>query len=140
MVLGLDTSALVIVSIFLAIVGVFAAIAMFAKRYQKVPPDKALVIYGRRSTITVRDAAGQPQQRQVGYRFVQGGGTFVIPVLESFAWLNLSTHTVEPEVQDVVTKEGVPLTVEGVAQIKIKSDSVSIATAAEQLLGKSDQE
>lgn len=137
---GLDLSAFVIVSIFVAILGIFLAIAMFSKRYQKVPPDKALVIYGRRSNITTRDASGQLQQRSVGYRFVQGGGTFVIPVLESFAWLNLSTHTVEPEVLDVVTKEGVPLTVEGVAQIKIKSDSVSIATAAEQLLGKSDQE
>lgn len=140
MVFGLDISAFVIVAIFLAILGLFLAIAMFSKRYQKVPPDKALVIYGRRSNITVRDAAGALQQRQVGYRFVQGGGTFVIPVLESFAWLNLSTHTVEPEVLDVVTKEGVPLTVEGVAQIKIKSDNVSIATAAEQLLGKSDAE
>ena len=108
---GLDLSAFVIVSIFVAILGVFLAIAMFSKRYQKVPPDKALVVYGRRSTIQVRDAAGQVHPRQVGYRFVQGGGTFVIPVLEQFAWLNLSTHTVEPEVLDVVTKEGVPLTV-----------------------------
>lgn len=139
-ILGLDLSAFVIVSIFVAILGVFLAIAMFSKRYQKVPPDKALVVYGRRSRISVRDAAGVMQTRDVGYRFVQGGGTFVIPVLESFAWLNLSTHTVEPEVTDVVTKEGVPLTVEGVAQIKIKSDSVSIATAAEQLLGKGDAE
>ena len=137
---GLELSGFVILGIFLTIAGVLGAMAMFARRYQKVPPDKALVVYGRRSTIQVRDAAGQTHARQVGYRFVQGGGTFVIPVLEHFAWLNLSTHTVEPEVTDVVTREGVPLTVEGVAQIKIKSDNVSIATAAEQLLGKNDSE
>jgi flotillin len=137
---GIQLTGLVVFAIFLTLMGIVGAFAMFARRYQKVPPDKVLVVYGRRSTIKVRDASGAMQPREVGYRFVQGGGTFILPVLEKFAWLNLSTHTVEPIVEDVVTQQGVPLTVEGVAQIKIKSDTVSVATAAEQLLGKDDKE
>ena len=54
--------------------------------------------------------------------------------------MSLDTHTVEVEVPEVITQMGVPLTVEGVAQVKIKSDDVSIRTAAEQLLDKSDAE
>ena len=139
-VLDIELSAVVILAIFFAVAGVIAAVAMFSKRYMKVPPDRVLVIYGRKSTVKTLDRDGVPQRREIGYRFVQGGGTFVIPVLEKFEWLNLSTHTVEPEVTGVVTGEGVPLTVEGVAQIKVKSDPVSIATAAEQLLTKPDDE
>jgi flotillin len=42
--------------------------------------------------------------------------------------------------QDLYTKQGVAVTVEAVAQIKVKSDTESILTAAEQFLTKSDQE
>jgi flotillin len=40
-------------------------------------------------------------------------------------------------VQDLYTKQGVAVTVEAVAQIKVKSDPVSIQTASEQFLTKS---
>jgi flotillin len=40
--------------------------------------------------------------------------------------------------QDLYTKQGVAVTVEAVAQIKVKSDPESIRTAAEQFLTKSD--
>ena len=42
--------------------------------------------------------------------------------------------------QDLYTKQGVAVTVEAVAQIKVKSDPESIQTAAEQFLTKTDQE
>src|SRR5688572_12540461 len=130
--LGLQMTGFMILAVFLTLIGLVGALLTFARRFQKVPPDKALVVYGRKSVIKSRDASGQLVERTVGYRFVQGGGTFILPVLEKYAWLNLSTHTVEPVVEDIVTSQGVPLTLEGVAQIKIKSDSVSVATAAEQ--------
>ena len=42
--------------------------------------------------------------------------------------------------QDLYTKQGVAVTVEAVAQIKVKSDPESIQTAAEQFLTKTDAE
>jgi flotillin len=42
--------------------------------------------------------------------------------------------------QDLYTKQGVAVNVEAVAQIKVKSDEVSIKTAAEQLLNKEPAE
>jgi len=49
--------------------------------------------------------------------------------------LELMSFDVAPQ-QDLYTKQGVAVTVEAVAQIKVKSDRESIETAAEQLLTK----
>ncbi len=53
--------------------------------------------------------------------------------------LELMSFDVAPQ-QDLYTKQGVAVTVEAVAQIKVKSDTESIWTAAEQFLTKTDQE
>ena len=53
--------------------------------------------------------------------------------------LELMSFDVAPQ-QDLYTKQGVAVTVEAVAQIKVKSDNESINTAAEQFLTKTDQE
>jgi flotillin len=50
--------------------------------------------------------------------------------------LELMSFDVAP-MQDLYTKQGVAVTVEAVAQIKVKSDPVSIQTASEQFLTKS---
>jgi flotillin len=53
--------------------------------------------------------------------------------------LELMSFDVAPQ-QDLYTKQGVAVTVEAVAQIKVKSDPESIQTAAEQFLTKAPQE
>jgi flotillin len=53
--------------------------------------------------------------------------------------LELMSFDVAPQ-QDLYTRQGVAVTVEAVAQIKVKSDTESIWTAAEQFLTKTDQE
>src|SRR5437879_13063833 len=76
-----------------------------------------------------------------GRRVVIGHGTFILPVVESFRVLSLElmSFDVAPQ-QDLYTRQGVAVTVEAVAQIKVKSDPESILTAAEQFLTKSDEE
>ena len=49
--------------------------------------------------------------------------------------LELMSFDVAPQ-QDLYTKQGVAVTVEAVAQIKVRSDQASILTAAEQFLTK----
>ena len=119
---------------------ILLTIGIYASRYQRVPPDKVMVIYGRlkEEVYTYTDVDGRQKQavRKIGYRIVRGGGTFVWPIVERVGWMSLETNTVEVEVPEVITKMGVPLTVEGVAQVKIKSDEVSLRTASEQLLEK----
>ncbi|MBI3415038.1 MAG: flotillin family protein [Verrucomicrobia bacterium] len=109
---------------------VFAAI--WAGRYTKVGPNEVLVVSGRRHTF--RDPDGTAQTR--GFRIVKGGGTFVIPVIEKVDILSLELLTIDVQTPEVYTSKGVPVKVDGVAQIKVKGDDISIATAAEQFLSK----
>jgi flotillin len=97
--------------------------ASFARLYRKAGPNEALVVYGSRGT-----------------RIVIGRGTVILPMMESYRQLSLElmSFDVAPP-QDLYTKQGVAVTVEAVAQIKVKSDPESIKTASEQFLSKTDQ-
>jgi flotillin len=95
-------------------------LTVMAKLFRKMGPNEALVVYGFR-----------------GPRVIKAGGTVVFPMLESCRELSLElmSFDVAPQ-QDLYTKQGVAVTVEAVAQIKVKSDPESILTAAEQFLTK----
>jgi flotillin len=98
--------------------------SVLARLYRKAGPHEALIVYGFR-----------------GKRVVSGRGTIVFPMIENSHDLSLElmSFDVAPQ-QDLYTKQGVAVTVEAVAQIKVKSDTESILTAAEQFLTKTDQE
>jgi flotillin len=113
---------------------VFAAI--WASRYTKVGPNEVLVISGRKRRQTDPDG----NVREVGYRVVKGGGVFVWPVFEKVDILSLELLTIDVNTPEVYTSKGVPVKVDGVAQIKVKGDDISIATAAEQFLSKTTDE
>src|SRR5436190_15569732 len=99
-------------------------LSMFARLYRKAGPHEALVVYGFRGT-----------------RVVKGHGTIIFPMVESCRELSLQlmSFDVAPQ-QDLYTGQGVAVTVEAVAQIKVKSDPESIQTASEQFLTKGPAE
>jgi len=115
---------------------VFLFILIWARRYVKVGPNAVLIISGRQKKSLDADGVA----RRVGFRMVQGGGTFVWPVVERYDILSLELLTLEPRCESVYTVQGVPVTVNGVAQVKVRGDDVSISTAAEQFLGKARDE
>src|SRR5450631_744821 len=108
----------------LMILAVVFLIATFARLFRKAGPHQALIVYGFRGT-----------------RIIKGRGTVIFPMIESARELSLElmSFDVAPQ-QDLYTMQGVAVTVEAVAQIKVKSDPESIQTAAEQFLTKTDQE
>jgi flotillin len=120
--LGLPTEAWVIIG--LGLLAIMLLMSMLARLYRKAGPHEALIVYGFRGT-----------------RVVQGHGTIIFPMIENCRDLSLElmSFDVAPQ-QDLYTRQGVAVTVEAVAQIKVKSDPESILTAAEQFLTKSPQE
>src|SRR5512136_871072 len=108
----------------LMVLVIFILMVLFAGLYRKAGPHEALVVYGFRGT-----------------RIVKGHGTVIFPMIESCRELSLElmSFDVAPK-QDLYTKQGVAVTVEAVAQIKVKSDPESIQTAAEQFLTKPPEE
>jgi len=111
---------------------VFFFAAVWASRYTKVGPNDVLVVSGRKHRMAGPD--GQVTAR--GFRIVKGGGTFIWPVIEKVDVLSLELLTIDVQTPEVYTSKGVPVKVDGVAQIKVKGDDISIATAAEQFLSK----
>ncbi len=115
---------------------VLTLLVVFLKNYIKVPPNVALIISGRRKKYKTRDEAGNEAVKDFGYRIVRGGATFVIPFFERVDMLNLGIMQVDIKTTlPVPSQEYIGVMVDGVANIKIGSDPVSIATAAEQFLG-----
>jgi flotillin len=112
---------------------IFVSAGFYASRYKKVGPNQVLVISGRRRE-RLNPVTGHKER--LGFRVVKGGGTFIIPVLERIDVLSMEILTIEVEVRSVYTVEGVPVHVDGVAQIKIRGEDASIYTAAEQFLSK----
>src|ERR1700684_891862 len=108
----------------LLVLVVMFLMAMFARLYRKAGPHEALVVYGFRGT-----------------RIVKGHGAVIFPMIESCHELSLQLMSFDVSPQpDPFSKQGVAVTVEAVAQIKVKSDPESIKTASEQFLTKNDDE
>ena len=105
-------------------------------RYKIAPPDTALIISGFfRHKYKVRSSDGSVSVKRFGYRIVRGGATFYIPAIERVDKLDMCLMQVDIRTaQPVPTKEYISVLVDAVANIKIGSDDLSIATAAEQLL------
>ena len=106
----------------------FLIIGIYANRYKRVPTDQAMVVYGSR-------------KGDVGFTIVGGGGgKFIVPIKESYKMMSLEVQTLLIRVQDVITRSGVPVTVDCVAQIKISAEKTKLNVAAQQLLNKPTQE
>ena len=125
-----------VVAIVAVVFVIFIFMAIWASRYTKVGPNEVLVVSGRKHRYA--DPDGTVRMR--GFRIVKGGGTFVIPVVEKIDVLSLELLTIDVNTPEVYTSKGVPVKVDGVAQIKVKGDDISIATASEQFLSKGVEE
>jgi flotillin len=114
------TSGVVVTVALMALTIIFLT-SIMATLYRKAGPHEALVVYGFRGT-----------------RVIKGHGTVILPMIETYRQLSLELMSFDvAPVQDLYTKQGVAVTVEAVAQIKVKSDPVSVQTASEQFLTKS---
>jgi flotillin len=115
---------LIIVIVGLLVIGTLIIFGIIAKMFRRAGPNEAVIVYGFR-----------------GPRIIRGHGAIIFPVVESARQLSLElmSFDVAPK-QDLYTKQGVAVTVEAVAQIKVRSDNESILTAAEQFLTKTPPE
>jgi len=104
----------------LSAVGYVVAYLAFLK---KAGPNEVIVVSGRGAV-----------------KFITGGADMVVPLFHTWNVLSLEVMTLDVTTPEVYTAEGVPVAVDGVAQIKIKKDEASLQAAAERFLGKQPQE
>jgi flotillin len=114
----------VVVGAGILVVVILMLMTMIARMYRKAGPHEALIVYGMGGT-----------------RVYTGKGTIIFPMVHTCKDLSLElmSFDVAPQ-QNLYTKQGVAVTVEAVAQIKVKNDETSILTSAEQFLTKTPEQ
>jgi flotillin len=90
-------------------------------------PNEVLVFSGAKRKVG---------NRVVGYRLVQGGRALKVPLLEKVSRLDLTNMVIDIRVQGAYSKGGIPLSVEGVANLKVASDEPTIGNAIVRFSGK----
>lgn len=120
--------------------GIAAAVSLLliiARNWLKAEPNEALIFTGRRHKV--RTKTGDVIIR--GWRAVVGGAKFRIPVLERVNKISLKTmNLADVRVEKAYSKEGVPVTIDAVANVKISGDEGMLDRAVERFLGTDDRQ
>jgi flotillin len=115
-----------------ALLLVFVMLVVTVRRLLWVStPNEALIFSG--ATRRVGD-------RTVGFRFVRGGRSLRRPFVERVDVLDLSMFTVNVHVTGAFSKGGIPLTIQGIANVKLPGEEPLLSNATERFLGRSREE
>ncbi len=121
-----------IIVIAISFTAVLSLVLIIANNWLKAEPNEALIFTGRKNRITTKD--GQVITR--GWRAVVGGAKLRIPVLERVSRISLKTmNLADVRVEKAYSKEGVPVTIDAVANVKISGQEGMLDRAVERFLG-----
>ncbi|MCH7397668.1 SPFH domain-containing protein [Belliella sp. DSM 107340] len=109
-----------------AAIVLFVTILALVSRYKRCPSDKILVIYGRTGGTSAR--------------CVHGGGAFIWPVIQDFAFLDLKPLSIEANLTNALSRQNIRVDVPCRFTIAISTETDSMNTAAERLLGLSSEQ
>ncbi len=124
---------LTIVAIIVLAVVTVSIITWLLSRYKRCPSDKILVIYGRtgRSATT-----GQLSSAKC----IHGGGAFVWPVIQDYAFLDLKPISIEANLTNALSRQNIRVDVPCRFTIAISTEPQNMNSAAERLLGLSQDQ
>lgn len=115
-----------IILIVVAAVVLFVTIMALVSRYKRCPSDKILVIYGRTGGSSAR--------------CIHGGGAFIWPVIQDYAYLDLKPLSIEANLTNALSRQNIRVDVPCRFTIAISTEADSMNTAAERLLGLSSEQ
>lgn len=115
-----------IVIIVVAAIVFFVTISALISRYKRCPSDKILVIYGRTGGTSAK--------------CVHGGGAFIWPVIQDYAFLDLKPLSIEANLTNALSRQNIRVDVPCRFTIAISTETESMNTAAERLLGLSPEQ
>ncbi|MCQ2197567.1 MAG: flotillin family protein [Bacteroidaceae bacterium] len=107
---------------------VLAIIVFLANRYRKCPADKILVIYG----------SGSGSKKSANC--VHGGGAFVWPVIQDYAYMSLTPIGIDANLTNALSRQNIRVDVPCRFTVGISTDPEYMAAAAERLLGQNAQQ
>ncbi|MBO4734995.1 MAG: flotillin family protein, partial [Paludibacteraceae bacterium] len=110
--------------IFVIIAVVIGVVAALINRYRRCPSDKVLVVYGT--------SGGNKSAK-----CVHGGGTFVFPIIQDYAYLSLTPIGIDANLTNALSKQNIRVDVPCRFTVGISTEPETMLAAAERLLGLS---
>ena len=107
------------------VIGVVVLVFLFMaiiNRYRRCPSDKILVIYGNRGS-------------NKSAKCVHGGGAFVWPIVEDYAYLSLTPLGIDANLTNALSRQNIRVDVPCRFTVGISTEPESMLAAAERLLG-----
>lgn len=114
------------------ILGTLAVLGIVRANLKICQPNEVLIFSGRKRLLS--------DGSSVGYRVIQGGRGFRIPIVEKVDRIRLNTIPLDLTVANAYSKGGIPLVVRAIANVKVSSNEAELNNAVERLLGKSLEE
>lgn len=116
----------------IVVLAFFTMIAVVKRVLYVCQPSEVLIFSGRQ-----RDAGNG---RTAGYRIIRGGRAIRIPLIETVDQMDLTNMIIDVRVQNAYSKGGIPLSVQGVANIKVPGEEPLLNNCLERFLGNSREE
>ncbi len=116
--------------LYFIVIGVIVLVFLFIaliNRYRRCPSDKILVIYGSKGT-------------NKSAKCVHGGGAFVWPIIEDYAYLGLTPISIDANLTNALSRQNIRVDVPCRFTVGISTDPESMLAAAERLLGLTAQQ
>ena len=104
----------------------FVTLITFLRRYKRCPPDRIMVIYGKVGVGT----AGRRSAR-----CIHGGAAFIWPVIQDYAFLDLTPITMDIDLKDALSQQNIRIGAPSTFTVGISTESGIMENAAERLLG-----
>ena len=117
----------VLISVCIIAVVLLLTIIVILSRYRKCPSDKVMVIYGKVGS----DSDGQTRSA----RCIHGGAAFIIPVIQSYRYLDLTPSSISVDLTQALSKQNIRIDVPSRFTVGISTEPSVMQNAAERLLG-----
>jgi flotillin len=109
---------------------------LIASRFKVAGPNEAFIVTGRKGRAVTNPETGAISTDLSGQKVVMGASTFVLPVVQKLAVLDLSSRQIGISVGSAVSAQGIRCSLEGVAIVKVGGTEDAVRAAAQRFLGQ----
>jgi flotillin len=115
----------------IAVLFIFILLYSLTKRYKRCPSDRVLVVYGKVGKAS--------DSTTLSARCIHGGAAFVWPIIQDYAFLDLTPLSIEVNLTNALSKQNIRVDVPSRFTIGISTEPGIMENAAERLLGLSKE-
>ncbi len=127
--------------VFLIVLAALAVsiVVLIASRFKVAGPNEAFIVTGRKGKAVTNPETGRISTDLSGQKVVMGASTFVLPVVQKLAVLDLSSRQIAISVGSAVSAQGIKCSLEGVAIVKVGGTEDAVRASAQRFLGQQNE-